>query len=100
IIYCSEEYRVAIENYLEPYLNYYVVQNLEEAVMAVNLLSDASMGRANFFILDQINQHYKPQNKIAIDGAKPAIELVELDATYSQLGALLLDNVFLLEDAN
>ena len=100
IIYCSEEYRVAIENYLEPYLNYYVVQNLEEAVMAVNLLSDSSMGRANFFILDQINQHYKPQNKIAIDGAKPAIELVELDATYSQLGALLLDNVFLLDEAN
>lgn len=100
IIYCSEDYRVAIENYLEPYLNYYVVQNLEEAVMAVNLLSDSSMGRANFFILDQINQQYKAKPKVTIEGAKPAIELVELDPVYSQLGALLLDNVFLLDEAN
>ena len=49
IIYCAEEYRVAIENYLEPYLNYYVVQNIQEAVMAVNMLNDSSMGRANCF---------------------------------------------------
>lgn len=99
IIYCSEEYRVAIENYLEPYLNYYVVKDFDEAVMAVNMLSDASMGRANFFILDQINNHYKPVEKTKINGAKPAIELVELDAQYATLGALLLNNVYLLEDA-
>ena len=61
IIYCAEEYRVAIENYLEPYLNYYVVQNLQEAVMAVNLLNDSAMGRANFFILDEFEK-YEPQS--------------------------------------
>ena len=32
IISCREEYRVAIENYLEPYLNYNVVPSFNEAV--------------------------------------------------------------------
>ena len=97
IIYCAEEYRVAIENYLEPYLNYYVVQNVEEAVMAVNLLNDSSMGRANFFILDDI-QHYESKPALAIPNAVPASQLVELDAQYSRLGALLLDRVYMIED--
>lgn len=97
IIYCAEEYRVAIENYLEPYLNYYVVQNLQEAVMAVNLLNDASMGRANFFILDEFEK-YEPKPAVSIDGAKPVADLVELDSRYKKLGAYLLDRVYLIDD--
>jgi len=52
ILTCPEEYRVAIENYLEPYLNYYIVNHEAEAYDAINILSDASKGKANFFILD------------------------------------------------
>lgn len=99
IIYCAEEYRVAIENYLEPYLNYYVVQNIQEAVMAVNLLNDATMGRANFFILDEFEK-YEPKAKVSFDGAQPVSDLVELDAQYKKLGAYLLDNVYLIDDNN
>ncbi|MFM7486537.1 MAG: chromosome segregation protein SMC, partial [Cytophagales bacterium] len=51
IISTTEEYRVAIENYLEPYLNYYIVDHESEAYEAINILSDASKGKANFFIL-------------------------------------------------
>lgn len=43
IIYVKEEYRAAVENVLEPYLNYYVVNNLEEGLMKggfVHLLDD------------------------------------------------------------
>lgn len=97
IIYCAEEYRVAIENYLEPYLNYYVVQNIQEAVMAVKLLNDSSMGRANFFILDEFEK-YETAAPVQIAGAKPVIDLVELDAQYKKLGAYLLDKVYLVED--
>ncbi len=98
IIYCAEEYRVAIENYLEPYLNYYVVQNIQEAVMAVNMLNDSSMGRANFFILDEFEK-YEPNAAIEITGAKPVSGLVELDAQYKKLGAYLLDKVYMIDDA-
>jgi chromosome segregation protein len=97
IIYCAEEYRVAIENYLEPYLNYYVVQNVEEAIMAINLLNNSSMGRANFFILDDI-QHYESKPKLAIDGAVPATEIVEFDKQYERLSAFLLDRVYMIDD--
>ena len=37
IIYVKEEFRTAVENVLEPYLNYYVVNNLEEGLQAVHL---------------------------------------------------------------
>ncbi len=97
IIYCAEEYRVAIENYLEPYLNYYVVQNIQEAVMAVNMLNDSSMGRANFFILDEFEK-YESNPATPIAGTKPVSELVEMDAAYKKLGAYLLDRVYLAED--
>lgn len=98
VIYCAEEYRVAIENYLEPYLNYYVVQNFEEAIMAVNMLNDASMGRANFFILDEF-ESYNGNEQLAMEGAKAVSELVELDARYKKLGAYLLDRVYMVDDS-
>jgi chromosome segregation protein len=49
IIYVTEEYRAAVENVLEPYLNYYVVNNLQEGLQAVHLLNDNKKGKANFF---------------------------------------------------
>ncbi|MBX2903852.1 MAG: chromosome segregation protein SMC [Chitinophagales bacterium] len=98
IIYCSEEHRIAIENFLEPYLSYYVVQNFEEALAAVNLLNDASKGKANFFILDDFEK-YQPKQPVLIPGARAATELVELDAKYNKLGAFLLDRVYMLDDS-
>ncbi|HEY6979097.1 MAG TPA: AAA family ATPase, partial [Chitinophagaceae bacterium] len=38
IIYVKEEYRTAVETVLEPFLNYYVVNNLEEGLKAIHLL--------------------------------------------------------------
>lgn len=40
IIYVKEEFRTAVENVLEPYLNYYVVNNLTEGLQAVHLLDN------------------------------------------------------------
>ena len=37
IIYVKEAYRAAVENVLEPYLNYYIVNNLEEGLQAIHL---------------------------------------------------------------
>ncbi len=98
VIYCPEEYRVAVENYLEPYLNYYVVQNFQEALAAVNLLSDASMGRANFFILDEFEK-YQANPVQQFDGARHVNGLVELDARYNKLRAFLFDNVYMVDDS-
>ncbi|MBK7854043.1 MAG: hypothetical protein IPJ79_03305 [Bacteroidetes bacterium] len=48
ILNCKEEYKVAIENYLEPFLNHFVVKNNSDAWEALQLLSENSKGRAHF----------------------------------------------------
>ena len=92
IIYVKEEFRAAVENVLEPFLNYYVVNNLEEGLQAVHLLDDNKKGKANFFLLDQftgdLNTH-KPE------GTFPALDVVEVDATYKKLAEHLLGNVYI-----
>ncbi len=94
IIACPEEYRICIENYLEPYMNYYIVENKAQALEAVELLSNGSQGRANFFVLDQLQAYHASSVQI-VPGAIPASEVVEFDDKYNRLIAHLLDNVFL-----
>jgi chromosome segregation protein len=96
IIYVKEEYRAAVENVLEPYLNYYVVQNLEEGLQAVNLLDANKKGKANFFLLDKITENnaatHQPPHTIK------ALEVVEVDDKYAALAHYLLGNVFIAEN--
>jgi len=99
VLFCREEYRVAIENYLEPLMNHYVVDSYDEAIKAINLLSKAAQGRAQFFVLNS----YKDQpaaNKIDIEGAIPALNVVEVDKRYQALCSYLLNNVYLIDDNN
>jgi chromosome segregation protein len=97
IIYVKEGYRAAVENVLEPYLNYYVVANLTEGLQAVHLLDDHKKGKANFFLLDKINENpaaagHRPE------GTLPALDVVEYDAQYAALASHLLGNVFIAEN--
>ena len=97
IIYVKEAYRTAVENVLEPYLNYYVVNNFEEALTAVHLLDANKKGKANFFILDRING--VAENIPQPAGTLRAMEVIEVDEQYSRLAAYLLGSVFIAEDA-
>jgi chromosome segregation protein len=95
IIYVKEEYRAAVENVLEPYLNYYVVNSLEEGLRAVHLLDDNKKGKANFFLLDKftdLETAHQPAGTI------PALSVVEIDNTYANLAKHLLGNVFIAEN--
>lgn len=96
LIYVSEEFRVAIENYLEPYLNYYVVQSVDEAWQAIQLLSQSQQGKANFFILDAFRE-YMPSMQLLPPGTRSAVDLVQTDPMYRNLCAYLLENVLVLE---
>ncbi len=98
IIYVKEEYRAAVENVLEPYLNYYVVNDLREGLQAIHLLDDNKKGKANFFLLNKVNDSvvlvpdYKP------DATIPALDVIEVDEQYRKLAEQLLGNVFIAED--
>ncbi|MBX2873404.1 MAG: chromosome segregation protein SMC [Saprospiraceae bacterium] len=96
LIYVSEEYRVAIENYLDPYLNYYVVQNLEEATKAIRLLSRSQKGKANFFLLDAFKDYSAPMS--LFPETLQAIDLIQTEPTYYSLCSYLLENVLVTEN--
>ena len=95
IIYVQPEYRAAVENVLEPYLNYYVVNNLEEGLKAIHLLDDNKKGKANFFLQDKFTgfeEGHQPEGTI------PALSVVEIDGKYNHLAKYLLGNVFIAEN--
>ncbi len=96
ILTCPEEYRVAIENYLEPYLNYYIVNHEAEAYEAINILSDASKGKANFFILDAFEK-FVPNSTQIYQNAYPATQIIEFDPKYGKLMSFILDRVYFYE---
>jgi chromosome segregation protein len=97
LIFVQEEYRAAVENVLDQYLNYYVVNNLQEGLQAISLLADNKKGKANFFLLDKFTdntEHTKPANTIA------ALDVIEIDDKYANLAKQLLGNVFIAENEN
>ncbi len=92
----DEKYRVTIENYLENYLNYYVVDTEAEAFTAIQLLSDAAKGKANFFILEHFENFSSSQAQL-FSNALAATEIIEFDVKYSRLINYILDNVYIVQ---
>lgn len=94
VITCPEQYRVAIESYLEPYMNYYVVDNDMQALQGIALLAKSSRGRANFFVLDRFAE-FKPASAKNLDNAVRALDIAEFDARFTHLVNWLLDDVYI-----
>ena len=97
IIYVKEEYRTAVENVLEPYLSYYVVNNLQEGLQAVHLLDEHKKGKANFFLLDSINMNETNYTN-SLEGGISALSVIEIEDQYRRLAEHLLSNVFIAEN--
>ncbi|MFZ9386638.1 MAG: chromosome segregation protein SMC [Chitinophagaceae bacterium] len=101
VFYVKEEYRTALENVLEPYLGYYIVNDLREGLQAVHLLDDHKKGKANFFLLDKLNEMPAPSasgDGHTLPGAIPALSVVEVDEKYRKLAEQLLGNVFIADN--
>jgi chromosome segregation protein len=97
ILTCDEKYRLSIENYLEPFMNYYVVENEAQAYQAVNLLSDSAKGKANFFVLATFNKFLSaPLQRFANSIA--ALDIVEFDPKYKNLINYILDKVYIVTE--
>ena len=108
VLYVKEEYRTALENVLEPYLSYYVVNDLQEGLQAVHLLDENKKGKANFFLLDKVNTNYTNENTgntndtngtnaHQLQGAIAALSVIEVEDKYKKLAEYLLGNVFIAE---
>ena len=92
LVLVDEGYRVAIENYLEGYLNYYVVADAGEAQQAIALLSKSQKGKANFFLLDTIPAR-DGGPALLPPGTRPATDVVKADRAFQPLLDHLLHNV-------
>jgi chromosome segregation protein len=92
----DEKYRVTIENFLENYLNYYVVETEQEAIAAIQLLSDAARGKANFFILEHFEK-FSPSKAQVFPNALAATKIIEFEDKYSRLINFILDNVYIVQ---
>ncbi|MEP0984989.1 chromosome segregation protein SMC [Ekhidna sp.] len=99
ILSCPEEYRVTIENFLEPFMNYYIVETREDALTAVKLLSDSTRGKANFFILENL-ANYNTSEITKPKNAQSALDLIEYEIKYENLIKHLLWNVYITPEPN
>ena len=97
IIYVPENFRTAVEAFLEPFLNYYVVNTEAEALAAVQLLTQAQKGKAQFFILSKINAltHSSDAPLFNNSNFTKAIDCVQFESQYAALIQNLLTNVFI-----
>ena len=97
ILSAGNEYKSALEIFLEPYMNYFVIDDIDEASKAVNLLSEASKGRANFFILKNFEgESIQPAS--AIPGCVHAMDILDVEAKYRPLCSYLLRNVYIVTE--
>jgi len=89
----ADTYKGVIEQYLEPYLNHYVVDNADMAKEAIRLLTSSQQGKANFILLD----HVPPGSNII----KPPVDMeaarehVKVDDRYDDLLDHLLADVYI-----
>lgn len=95
IFYVKEEYRAAVENVLEPYLNYYVVGGDDAAMQSIALLENNRKGKAKFFILDKLSAAATSTERV--QDITPALDVVEYDDKYKSLAYQLLGEVVIAE---
>ncbi|MBB6610314.1 chromosome segregation protein SMC [Pontibacter sp. Tf4] len=99
IIVCEPAYKGLIESYLEPYMNFFVVDDLQDALDAVELLKSQNKGRANFIILSEIEE-LEPTGTYSEGDLKAAYEVVKADKKYSELLKYMLNNVYISDDVD
>ncbi|RIJ41581.1 chromosome segregation protein SMC [Pontibacter oryzae] len=98
ILACKPDYKPLIESYLEQYMNYFVVDELQDAVEAISLLKDENKGRANFIVLSEIEE-LEPTATYSEGNLQAAYEVVSAEKKYSSLMKYMLRNVYITDDS-
>lgn len=93
----QNEYRTALENLLDSYLNYYLVDSVDDAAKAIHLLEQHKKGKANFFILNQFNGH-EVATKDMPGGLVSALDVINVDEQYKPLAQHLLGHVYIADN--
>jgi chromosome segregation protein len=95
LVNCAEEWKPAVEGFLEPWLNHYVLPDLASALSAVDQLSAKQQGRAAFLILSQVKGERESMPSLP-DHMIPALDVVETDPAFRPLLQALLGKAVIL----
>ncbi|KAA5547949.1 chromosome segregation protein SMC [Adhaeribacter rhizoryzae] len=97
IIVCQQEYKSLIESYLEPYMNFFVVDTTEDAVEAIKLLNNQNKGRANFIVLAEL-EDLDTGPTLSTTKLKAAYEVVSTSERYEKLRQYILNEVYISQE--
>jgi len=97
VIVCQQEFKSLIESYLEPYMNFFVVDTTEDAIEAIHLLNNQHKGRANFIVLSEI-EDLEVSPTLSTAKLKAAYEVVLAEAKYTSLLHYILQDVYIAPD--
>ncbi len=98
IIDCKDEYRNALESFLEPYLNYFVLDDIEQARESINLLKNAQRGKSKFFILSSFSETQSNEVLLYDHLGEPALGVIKYEKKYEGLMQHLLGNVVIVDN--
>lgn len=99
IIEVEDKYKVAIEQYIDPYLNHYVLDSPKEAYQAINILSESQKGKANFFILDRLVKVSATTDAYKNDPRLIAVlDILKYEVKYEPLMSNLFNNCYILDE--
>src|SRR6185295_13748651 len=84
----------------------YVVNDLQEGLQAVRLLDENKKGKANFFLLDKIQDRdlkdltdpEEAREAHKLESAIPALSVIDVEEKYRKLAEHLLENVFIADN--
>ncbi|MGV3641420.1 MAG: chromosome segregation protein SMC [Adhaeribacter sp.] len=97
LIVCQQEYKSLIESFLEPYMNFFVVETTEDALEAIHLLNNQNKGRANFIVLSEL-EDLEAGPTVSTTKLKAAYEVVSADDKYQHLLRYILQNVYISQE--
>jgi len=92
ILDVDAESKGTIEHFLDPYLNYYLADNVKQAAKAIQLLGKSQKGKAQFFLLDKIPNVSPSKSNDA------AVQVVKVDKKYQK--SIYPNEATLLKDCN
>lgn len=97
IISCEDEYKVALENVINSYSNYFVVDTIEEGITTMKRLKENNAGKVGLFVLELID-------KISVKPPKlhgeytPLLQIIRIEDKFKKLASVLFSNIYLVDD--
>lgn len=94
---CEQEYKAALEKYVEPYLYHFIVHDETTAFDAIETLKSSQKGRANFLIKSKFNAN--AVEDAVLPGLTRAIDVIDFNPEYRDIIHYLFKNVYVSDES-